>query len=204
VSTTPPRTRLRQSPEETRGQILDAAQAFLRERSFRELNVDVLMSTTGHSRTVFYKHFDDISSLVLALIQEVGIEMLDVAREWAETEVVSPEEARARLGLFVDFYVRNGPLVTAVAEAAHHDDVVEETYAALLEGFIEMTRRAIEARVESGDLAPLDAPEVARALVRMLNGYLGDSFGRDGGADPDRVLDVVSTIWTRTLFPGIT
>jgi AcrR family transcriptional regulator len=205
VSTASPagkRTRARQSPEETRSQILGAAEAFLRERSFRELNVDSLMSETGHTRTVFYRHFDDISSLMLALIQEVGVEMLDVAKEWAQTEVVTPEEARARLALFVDFYVRNGPLVTAVAEAAHQDDVVEETYNALVEGFVALTARAIEARVGRGELEALDAPEIARALVRMLNGYLDDSLGRSGHTDPDRVLDVVSTIWSRTLFPG--
>jgi len=201
-ATTPRRAKLRQSPEETRSQILEAAEGFLRERSFRELNVDALMSQTGHTRTVFYKHFDDISALMLALIQEIGVELLDVAKEWAQAEAVTPEEARARLGLFVDFYIRNGVLVAAVAEAAHHDDTIEETYASLIEGFVAMTTRAIEARVERGDLTPLDAPEVARALVRMLNGYLGDSLGREHATDPERVLDVISTIWTRTLFPG--
>lgn len=202
AATAPRRTKLRQSPEETRGQILDAAQAFLRERSFRELNVDALMAKTGHTRTVFYKHFDDIPSLMLALIQETGVELLDVAKEWAQAEAVTPEEARARLALFVDFYVRNGVLVAAVAEAAHHDDTIEETNSALIEAFVALTTRAIEVRVERGDLAPLDAPEIARALVRMLNGYLGDSLGREPATDPARVLDVVSTIWTRTLFPG--
>ena len=203
VSTTSPRTKLRQNPEETRQQILDAAQAFLRERSYRELSVDSLMSRTGHSRTIFYRHFDDVPSLMLTLIQEVGAELLDVAKEWAQTERVSAEEARARLALFVDFYTRNGPLVHAVTEAAPHDEVVEEAYSSLVEGFIAMTARAIEARVERGELAPLDAPETARALVRMLNAYLDDSLGRrEGGTDPERVLDVVSTIWTRTLFPG--
>ena len=50
------------------------------------------------------------------------------------------------------------------------------------------------------ELEPLDAPEVARALVRMLNGYLDDSLGRGRGTDPERVLETVWLIWTRTLF----
>jgi AcrR family transcriptional regulator len=196
------RTKRRQSREETRRQILVAAQEFLRERSYRELSVDELMSRTSHSRTVFYRHFDDIPSLVLAMIQEVGTELMDIARAWAEADRVSSGEAREQLGLFVDFYARNGPLVHAVAEAAHHDDVVEETYSALVEGYVALTTKAIEARVERGELAPIDAPEVARALVRMLNGYLDDALGGDREADPKRVLDTVTTIWTRTLFPG--
>jgi hypothetical protein len=36
----------------------------------------------------------------------------------------------------------------------------------------------------------------------MLNGYLEDSLGREGGTDPERVLETVWTIWTRTLFPA--
>jgi AcrR family transcriptional regulator len=196
------RTRRRQQREETRQQILDAAMAFLREQSFRELSVDALMSRTGHTRTVFYRHFDDIPSLVLTLIQEVGAEMVEVAEAWAQTDVVTADEARRRLAIFVDFYVRNGPLVHAVSEAAHHDETVEAAYNGMVEGFIALTTNAIEARVATGAIAPLDAPEIARALVRMLNGYLDDALGRDGKTDPERVLQTITTIWVRTLFPG--
>lgn len=202
MSTAAQRTRRRQSPEETRRQILAAAQEFLREQSFRELGVDALMSRTGHTRTVFYRHFDDVPSLVLVLIQEVGAELVAVAEAWAETERAGPDEARRRLAVFVDFYVRHGPVVRAVAEAAHHDGSVEAAYNGMVEGFVALTAQAIQARVDSGELAPLDAPEIARALVRMLNGYLLDALGREGATDPERVLETVATIWTRTLFPA--
>jgi AcrR family transcriptional regulator len=195
------RTKRRQLREETRGQILAAAGTLLREGTFRDLTVDSVMTATGHSRTVFYRHFDDIPSLVLALMQEIGGELVQVSEEWARTDRVGAEEARARLALFVDFYRRHGSLVRAVAEAAHHDDLVESAYTGMVEGFIALTARTIQARIESGALAPLDAPEVARALVRMLNAYLGDALGRENGTDPERVLDAVATIWTRTLFP---
>lgn len=197
-----PRTRRRQSPDQTRRQILDAAQAFLREQSYRGLGVDVLMARTGHTRTVFYRHFDDIPSLVLVLIQEVGAELVEVAEQWSQTQRVGPEEARARLAGFVDFYVRNGPLVHAVAEAAHHDEAVEAAYSGMVEGFIALTAQTIEARIAAGELAPIDAPETARALVRMLSGYLLDALGREGATDPARVLETVATIWGRTLFPA--
>ena len=196
------RVRRRQSREETRRQIMDAAQQFLRERSFREMSVDALMSRTGHSRTVFYRHFDDVPTLILALIEELGAELVEVAEEWAQTERVTAAEARARLAHFVDFYVRYGPLVHAVAEAAHHDEVVEQAYNGMVEGFIELTTNVIRARIESGDLEPIDAEEIGRALVRMMNAYLDDVLGREGGHDHERVLDAIATIWGRTLFPG--
>ena len=195
------REKRRQQREETRRQILEAAESFLRERSYRELSVDALMAGTGHTRTVFYRHFEDIPSLLLVLIAEVGQQLVTVAEQWSQTERVGPEEARARLGAFVDFYVRNGPLVRAVAEAAHHDEAVEQAYGAMVDGFILLTTRAIEMRVAAGTLAADDPPELARALVRMLNGYLQDALGAPPFTDPERVLEVITTIWTRTLFP---
>ncbi len=196
------RTKRRQQREETRRQILDAAMVFLREHSFRELSVDALMSQTGHTRTVFYRHFDDIPSLVLALIEEVGAELFEVAQTWAQTEKVGPAQAHERLSALVDFWVRQGPLVHAVVEAAHHDETVEAAYAGATEAFVQLTAQTIQARIDSGDLEPLDAEQVARALNHMLFGYLLQSLGREGGTDPQRVLDTVHLIWTRTLFPG--
>ncbi|HEX6389125.1 MAG TPA: TetR/AcrR family transcriptional regulator [Solirubrobacteraceae bacterium] len=196
------RTRRRQQREETRAQILGAAREFLRERSFRELSVDALMTRTGHPRTVFYRHFDDVPSLVLALIEEEGRELVEMAQDWAQTERVGPDVARQRLAAFVDFHARNGPLVHAISEAAHHDELVEQAYGAMVEGFIAITAQAIQARVDSGEVGELDAPEVARALIHMLNGYLEDTFGRGREVSAERALDVVWTIWTRTLFPA--
>jgi hypothetical protein len=85
-------------------------------------------------------------------------------------------------------------------DAARHSDAVDEAYSALIEGFIALTEDAMRERIASGDLEPLDAPEIARALVRMLNGYLLDKLGGTAPADPQHVLETVWTVWTRTLY----
>ena len=198
------RTKRRQQREETRRQILAAAQEFLLEHDYRALSVDALMTRTGHTRSLFYRHFDDIPALMLALIGESSSELVELGNAWgsAEAATPSPQEARRRLGLFVDFYVRNGRLVRAVAEAAHHDELVNEAYAGMIEGFIRLTAHAMQHRIDTQEIAPLDADEIARAMVWMLNGYLLDKLGRPEPTDAERVLDTVWTIWTRTLFPG--
>jgi TetR/AcrR family transcriptional regulator, ethionamide resistance regulator len=201
VSATVQRTKRRQQREETRRQILDAAQAFLLEQPYRELSVDALMTRTGHTRTVFYRHFEDVPTMILTLISEVGGELVHVSEQWGSSERVGADEARARLALYVDFYVRNGRVIRAVVEAAHHDESVAQAYRGLVEGFVVLTTAAIQQRVDGGEISAVDVPEVARALVWMLNGYLLDRLGGPEQADRDRVLDAVWTIWTRVLFP---
>jgi AcrR family transcriptional regulator len=190
--------RRRQSRDETRRQILDAAIAFLRERSFRELSVEELMARTGHTRTLFYRHFEDIPALMLALIEDVGGELVELARRWTESERVGPEEARQRLTGFVEFHTRNRALVRAVVEASHHHEAVEQAYEGMVEGFVQLTARTIQERIDDGELGPLDAPEIARALIRMVNGYLEDPERTE---DPGRALETLWTVWTRALFP---
>jgi AcrR family transcriptional regulator len=196
------RNKRRQAREETRRQILDITQEFLRERSFRDLSIEEIMSRTGHTRTVFYRHFEDIPALMLTLIAEVGAELVEMGAQWAGADSTSPDEARARLAGFIDFHVRNGALVRAVSEATHHDEAVAEAYAQMVEGFIALTAQTMQTRIDRGEMEPLDAPEIARALFRMLSGYLEDSLGRQPTTDPERVLETVWTIWTRTLFPA--
>ena len=190
--------RRRQPPERTRAQILDAGRAFLQERSFRELNVDALMATTGHSRTLFYRHFDGISGLLLAMIEETGGELMQIAQGWVAQTARTPDDARSRLAAFVDFHTRNGAAVRAVVEASHHDDAIEQAYGRMIEAFVAITTFGIQGRIDAGELAPIDAPEVARALVRMMNGYLVDP---QRSQDPDRALEALATVWARTLFP---
>src|SRR5436309_16125269 len=104
------RTRRREQRESTRRQILDAAERFLRERPYRELSVDVVMTDTGLTRTAFYRHFDDITDLVLRLLGEVGGELFAIAQVWNRTAGAEPPRAAQQaLGEVVGFFVRHGP-----------------------------------------------------------------------------------------------
>jgi AcrR family transcriptional regulator len=193
------RQKRRQAREETRAQILGAADQFLRERSFRELSVDGLMGLTGHTRTVFYRHFDDLPDVAVRLLEQIGSELLGVSREWATSEATEAGDRRA-IEQIVDFFVRHGPLVRSIAEGASHDEAIELMYRRFIDVFVEMTERALRDRIESGRLAPVDAREVARALTWMNERYFLESFGRAPQKDPGQAFEAVWTIWGRTLW----
>ena len=81
--------RRRRTPEEAEGEILDAAEAFLREHPFRDLTIDEVMDGTGLSRPSFYVYFRDRHHFCL-----VGSEMCIRDSDWADKPI---EEVVANL-----------------------------------------------------------------------------------------------------------
>ena len=69
--------RRRRSPESAEREILDAAEAFLRERPFRDLTVDEVMARTTLSRPSFYVYFRDRHQLAVRLVEGIGEELYD-------------------------------------------------------------------------------------------------------------------------------
>jgi TetR/AcrR family transcriptional regulator, ethionamide resistance regulator len=203
MSTPAQRTRQRENRESTRRQILAAADAFLRERPYRELSVEVVMAQTGLTRTAFYRHFDDLPELVLRLLAEVGQELYSVAERWQGLAGQAyPWGAREALSAIVDFFARHGPLVRAVAEASVTDEQIERGYRGFGETFTSMTASALDGLVARGQLKVPDTKALARALTLMNEAYLLHEFGRPPFGDPAIALATLETVWMRVAGPG--
>jgi AcrR family transcriptional regulator len=196
------RTRRRERREETRRQILAVAERSLRERPYRELTVDVVMAETDLTRTAFYRHFDDITDLVLRLYEDVSRELFVVAQRWADTAGVGyPTPGREGLAGMIDFYVHHGPLIRAIAEAAVTDERIELAYRGSIDRFIGVTTGALERMAGEGLLKVPDPRALARAMTIMNTAYLLAEFGRDPQGDPKVALETLEQIWLRLAFP---
>jgi AcrR family transcriptional regulator len=202
VSSQAQRTRHREQRETTRREILAAADRFLRERPYRELSVDVVMAQTGLTRTAFYRHFDDITELVLRLFADVNDELYAVAERWAASAGVTyPAPGREGLAAVVDFYVRHGPLLQAIAEAAATDEPIERAFHGSTDAFIELTAEALERMVREGLLQVPYPRALARAMTLMNQAYLLAEFGREPYGDPEVALATLQTVWLRLASP---
>jgi TetR/AcrR family transcriptional regulator, ethionamide resistance regulator len=199
VSIAAQRTRRREQRENTRREILAAADRFLRERPYRELSVDVLMASTGLTRTAFYRHFDDLSELVLRLLEDVGSEVYAIAERWREA-VADDLAAAANEGLrgIVDFFQRNGPLVRAVSDAAATDEQIERGYRGFFDAFTELIKNGLDEL----ELQVPDTRALARALNLMNEAYLLDEFGREPFGDPAVVRATLEMVWLRVVSPA--
>jgi TetR/AcrR family transcriptional regulator, ethionamide resistance regulator len=195
-----PAKRRRRSPESAEREILDAAEAFLRERPFRDLTVDEVMARTTLSRPSFYVYFRGRHELVFRLVEGIGGELYGSAEPWLEGNGDPREGVRAALEAVTAVYVRHGLALGAIAEASEHDAEVEAIYRGLVQRFIDANTVRIADESARGNVAGLDSRETARALVLMSERYLTESLGRLPQEPPERVVETLATIWLRVLY----
>jgi TetR/AcrR family transcriptional regulator, ethionamide resistance regulator len=197
-----PARRRRRTPEVAEGEIIAAAESFLRERPFRELTVDEVMRRTDLSRPSFYVYFSDRHQLVLRVVEHLGSELFTMSDRWLSGTGDGPDLARQALDGIVAVFVEHGPVMRALADAAADDRGVEQAYTALVQSFVDATARHIEQEIRAERILPLAPYETANALVWMMERYLTVSLGREpeAPAQAQAVADTLATIWTRVLY----
>lgn len=194
------RRRPKHDPKESEREILEAAEQLLRERPFREITVEEVMSRTGLKRPAFYVHFRDRHDLALRVVQHIGRELFEMTDRWLQGD--DPvNDARAAFEGLAAVYVRHGPVIRALADASGADARVELAYRELVEAFIAATARHIREEQARGRIGPLvDVDETARALIWLDERYLSEALGREPQTDPQLVVEVLHNIWTSTLY----
>jgi TetR/AcrR family transcriptional regulator, ethionamide resistance regulator len=184
--------------DRARRQIIEATTRLLQVRRFRDLSVDDVMSEAGLSRTVFYRHFNGLTDIVLGLVEDLLGEIV------AEAEAGDPRDRqimRRQLALVVETFRVHGRLLLAFDEAAHYHEDVEQARRAMYERSIEVTGALIERGIAEGNTPPLPVHDVAWALTAMNSRYLLDLLASDQEFDADAALETLWTIWTRTTWP---
>jgi AcrR family transcriptional regulator len=179
---------------------VSAAAGLLRERPFRELTVDEVMRRTELSRPSFYVYFRDRHQLILRVVDHIGAELRTMSQRWYTGAGDGPALAREAMEGIVEVYGEHGPVLRALADAAADDPEVERVYGALVQSFVDVTVRHIEAEREGGRVLPVDSQETASALVWMMERYLNHSLGREPYPPRETVADTLTTIWTRVLY----
>jgi len=194
--------RRRRRREDSEQEILEAAERLLRERPFRELTVDDLMAATTQSRTAFYRHFTGRQDLLIRLLSDLNQELWEVSQGWFQGSGDPLVEAREALERLAGVYQAHGPVLLAMAEAAHHDDEVERVYGALVQGFADGVVARLERDAAAGRASVPYPDEVAAALVWMTERQLAVAFGRQetGAAERAATVEALYTIWTRALY----
>ncbi|HAV5768659.1 TetR/AcrR family transcriptional regulator [Acinetobacter sp. P1(2023)] len=194
------RRRPKHDPKESEREILEAAEQFLSEHHFRDLNIDEVMRRTGLKRPAFYVHFRDKNDLTLRLVQNISKELFDIADRWlAGTN--HQEDLRRALVDSVNVYVEHGRLLRAFVEAASGDERVDRVYRGLIQDFITAAAQHIKAEQLAGKIKKdVEVEETAKALIWLEERYLSETFGHASQVQPEIVIQVLQNIWISTLY----
>ncbi|OFD31113.1 TetR/AcrR family transcriptional regulator [Acinetobacter baumannii] len=194
------RRRPKHDPKESEREILEAAEQFLSEHHFRDLNIDEVMRRTGLKRPAFYVHFRDKNDLTLRLVQNISKELFDIADRWlAGTN--HQEDLRRALVDLVNVYVEHGRLLRAFVEAASGDERVDRVYRGLIQDFITAAAQHIKAEQQAGKIKKdVEVEETAKALIWLEERYLSETFGHASQVEPEIVIQVLQNIWISTLY----
>ncbi|NUF99829.1 TetR/AcrR family transcriptional regulator [Acinetobacter oleivorans] len=194
------RRRAKHDPKESEREILEAAEQFLSEHHFRDLNIDEVMRRTGLKRPAFYVHFRDKNDLTLRLVQNISKELFDIADRWlAGTN--HQEDLRRALVDSVNVYVEHGRLLRAFVEAASGDERVDRVYRGLIQDFITAAAQHIKAEQLAGKIKKdVEVEETAKALIWLEERYLSETFGHASQVQPEIVIQVLQNIWISTLY----
>ena len=181
---------------EARERIGAAASELVRERSFAELTVGEIMDRAGLERTIFYRHFENVGALLLAMGRQAITDMYEAqAAIAASHESFDPEAITEALTLAAEVFHRDGPLLRAVFEASASNqlDVVNENeIRSRFDGLVAEALRDLE-RERGKRFA--DVEETARALNRLNENYLIDAFGREPRVSVETAAATLSQIW---------
>jgi AcrR family transcriptional regulator len=182
---------------------LDSAEAFLREHSFRDLQIEEVMDGTGLSRSSFYVHFRDRHDLAIRLMEEIATQAYARVDDWMEGKGEPLAALRRAMEGSAAVYVQHGRVLRAIADAATEDERVEHAYRTVIEGFVEAAAVQIAREVDRGRSPVSDPQRVAAALVWMNERYLTETLGREPMDEPAQVVDTLTTIWTRVVYGGL-
>jgi AcrR family transcriptional regulator len=193
-----PKARL--TRDEARERIIDATIELVRERSYAELTVAEIMDRAGLERTIFYRHFENVGSLLLGAGREAIEELYaaQVALAQARTDL-GPDAIRAAIEVPVAVYHRHGPLLRAVAEAVAADQLVAADQEEIRRRFDELVADALRPIADEGGAPPANVEETARALNLLNERYLLDAFGREPRVSVETASQTLSEIWAPVL-----
>ncbi len=194
-----PTLKIRKS-ERTRAAILNAGVEFVWSHPFRDLTVNVLMASTGLSRSAFYQYFKDLQDLMESLLDLLKNEVYAVTGPWFEgtgDPVILLNDSLAGL---VDVCYRLGPILRAADDAAATDERYEKVWKQFIEQFDDAITTRIKADQEQGLIPNFDARPVAEALNRLDVFTLLDAFGQHPRKQPEPVYEALSRIWISTLY----
>ncbi len=181
--------------------LLDSALVVFAKRGFHATRVDDVCDHAEVSHGTFYLYFASKDDLFASLVDEVVLQMRELAGTLppVESGEVGRQALREWLEEFHTLYEHYFPVIRAWNEANASDRALAQLGARVLRSFID---RLVE-RVKENDPVPVDEPAIgALAMVSMIERSITFALGGLVPVDRDDLLDHLAGILHVGLFGG--
>lgn len=193
---------------ETRRQLHDAARQVFAEHGYRGATVALITKAAGTAHGTFYLYFKNKEDVFVEVIgdvtQEIYQHSLLPLSESQDERMRHP--IRDRIGAFLEACQTNAPLFRALLEGVIVSPRVAEAWAEERQRMHHTVASLLDYLAERRIVRDMDTALMAEALCSMLEWYAFTGVGRtDAPTDlrtDDAVLDSLTAIWQRTLFPA--
>ncbi len=195
----------RPSGDDRERAILATAEELLGQRPLADISVDDLARGAGISRPTFYFYFPSKDAVVLTLLDRV-VEEARASRSAALRRAGDDARAgwRGALEAVRDTFAAHRALTTSAASLFATSAEARALWSEVMEQFVAETAAAIDAERARG--AALPGPP-ARDLAVALN-WMNErvihvtATGQAPSLAEDDLLDVLLTVWLRTVYGG--
>ena len=175
----------------------------LGERPLEDISIEELATGAGISRPSFYFYFSSKDDVLLALLDQVISQVQHRVAALPRDFDTDPEAAwRRSIGVFVEVFTEHRAVSAAAITGRARNAEVHDLWAKSMQTWVGYSTEVIIAERARG-AAPdgVDAAELATALNLMNERVLGAAFtGETPAIDQAHVLDVLSSIWIRSIY----
>lgn len=196
----------RVSGDERQDAILVTAEALLAERGFDDISIEDLARGAGISRPTFYFYFASKDEVLLALLDRVITEVEHRVGGLPRDFESDPAGAWTRsIGMFVEVFVAHRGVATAAIAARSRNDEVRVLWSKSMQSWADFSTDVILSEQARG-AAPggIDAHDLAVSLNLMNERVITAVLNKESPAIAEsRALDVLSTIWIRSIYGSV-
>lgn len=187
--------------EQTRDELLAAAQEVFWEKGYIDTRVADIVEHAGVSHGSFYTYFDSKEAVLWAIAANLSEITVATARgvrlEVGGDEVRAIELANRR---YLQMYLQNRKVMRLMEEVAAFNTEMRKARSATRDQFVARTTRSIKRMQAQGTADPgLDPATAAQALVSMVSHYAFHMVSTRTTFDVDVAVTTLTTIWARGL-----
>lgn len=192
----------RPSGDDRQRAIVEVFESQLQGRPMADITIDEIAAGAAISRSAFYFYFPSKQAVLLELLDRM---VAEVDERLADVGVPGDDPAawwRASIGVFVEVFGAHRAVSVTLAEARATVPELQEEWSRRSRRWVDQTAATIVAERRRGRAREIVDPQATSVALNAMNEQvLVASFaGAQPALAPDEALDVLTDIWTTTIY----